>query len=84
MALMINRNTEQIFMVDTINSLATETLMNSKNTYPFCAVTQFMLAKKMYLKNDIHFSRYVSITTAKTYVIFLYFLYFFMVFKMLF
>ena len=62
MALMINRNTEQIFMVDNINSLATETLMNSKNTYPFCAVTQFMLEKKMYLKNDIHFSKQVQQT----------------------
>ena len=62
MALMINRSTEEIFMVDTINSLATETLMNSKNTYPFCAVTQFMLAKKMYLKNDIHFSKQVQQT----------------------
>ncbi len=62
MSLIINSNTEQISTEQLINNLSIDVLLNSKNVYPYCAVTQFMLAKKMYQQNDVHFSRQVQQT----------------------
>ena len=62
MALIINSSTEQISTEEHINNLSIDILMNSKNVYPYCAVTQFMLAKKLYQQNDVQFSKQVQQT----------------------
>jgi hypothetical protein len=62
MALIIKSNTEHISTEEHINNLSIDILINSKNVYPYCAVTQFMLAKKLHQQNDVHFSKQVQQT----------------------